>query len=133
MAITRVAFNDSASYSGAYSLPVNPAELDLNYSDDASFFTTLDGSPVKQSAYFDDRPITMSWFRVTTDVSNFGTMVTTLRGYRNQIKYVNFGSADYATPTLSWLKTRVANVEVKIERGGIIRKNLTVTLYLEPA
>jgi len=132
MAITRIAFNDTATYSGAYSVPLNPSRLELNYDDAYTTVDTLDGSKVKQSVYFDSRPYKMYWTNIRDNYTNFGTMIGTLKGYVDSQKYVNFGTADYRiSPPATWLLVRVTDIAVSIPRGGQIKYNVEITLLPE--
>lgn len=135
MAITRIAFNDTAAYdSSEYYVPLNPSKLELNESDEHTATKPLDGAMIKQSIYTDSRPFILSWSRIPSGYANFATMLTTLKGYLDGIKYVNFGTADYRiSPSSAWVRVRVANVSVKIQQGGGIKYNVEVTLFPEAA
>lgn len=132
MAITRIKFNTTASDSGAFSLILNPSELELNDSDQYELVEILDGGQVKQEAFFDSRNITLTWKGIPTDFTGFQTMASTLKSYRNSIRFVNFGTADYrinATP--QWVKTRVIDLDVIALRGGKVRYDMTLILSPE--
>lgn len=130
MAITRIAFNTSQSYSGATYLPINPSSLELNANDNYGQAQILDGGRVKQERYFDDRPYVMNWFRVPATVNNidFRSVIATLRNLKDTERYVNFGTADYAVPTLGWTKVIIEDVKVGIDQGGKILYSVEVLL-----
>ena len=134
MAITRIKFNDTASPSGAYTLSINPSRVELNDNSEHSVRRSLDGGGIIQRRYFDARSITFSWVGIPMDFgSNFSTMLGTLLAYVGQVKYVNFGTADYrANPTPNWNKIRVQDVAVSTEPGGKIKRNVIMTLIPEP-
>jgi len=131
MTYTRIAFNDTATYSGAYYLILNPSKLELNSSEACSRKDILDGAKVKQSAYFDSRPYVLQWANIPSNYSGFPTMLNVLVSYKNHVKYVNFGSVDYAFPTLGWTKVRVDDVKVEPPTGGKIKYNVEILLNPE--
>lgn len=131
MAITRIAFNTSASYSGAWYLSLNPSRVDLHDTTAAKLVETLDGAPVSQSPYFDSRPYTFEYQDINSDYTGFVSMIGTLKTYKDTVKYVNFGTADYAIPTLGWVKVRVKDVAVDINEGGRIMYNVKVIMVPE--
>lgn len=133
MAIQRIRINDTASASGAYTFALNPSSLELNADIKQSEIETLDGGIVQQEPFFDSRPYIAKWSSVQKGViTNFGTMISTIKGYKNNIKYVHFGTADYAYPTLGWTKVRVGNCRITVDKGGKIKYNVELTLYPEP-
>ncbi len=132
--ITRVAFNTTGTYSGAYYLVLNPVRIELNNNDPHEMLEILDGASVKQGMYMDPRPYVLSWEKIPQGaITNFSTMVATLRSYIDSVKYVNFGTADYCIPTLGWKRVRVGDVNVTVQSGGMIKYNVVVSLYPEPA
>jgi len=129
MSITRIAFNDTATYSGAYYLILNPAKLELNDSDGATQINILDGSPVKQDPYLDSRPIVLQWSGIRADYTGFSTMLGVLNGYKNANKYVNYGTADYSiSATATWTYVRVMDLKVGVEKGGRLKYNVELIL-----
>lgn len=131
MSITRIAFNSSASYSGAWYLSLNPSKLDLHNATGAVMVETLDGAPVSQSPYFDSRPYMFGYSGIRSDYSGFTSMIGTLKTYVDAVKYVNFGTADYAIPTLGWVKVRVKDVAVEVRDGGRLIYDVVVTMVPE--
>jgi hypothetical protein len=132
MSLTRIALNTTASYSGAYYLTLNPSVLELNDSQDYSTFELIDGGLVKQKSYFDDRLIILRWFRIPKDFSGFSSMLSTLQGYIDSKKYINFGTADYRVSISSaWIYVRVLDLKVSIESGGSLRYNVELHLVKE--
>jgi hypothetical protein len=132
MIFVRVALNDTATYTGAFYVPLNPKFAELNRSENYSMLDTIDGPKIKQSTYFNNRSYILQWFRIPHDFTGFQNMIATLNSYMDSVKYVNFGSADYAYPTLGWIKTRVVDVKIGAERGGKIKYNVELTLNPEP-
>jgi hypothetical protein len=133
MPITRIAFNTSGSYTSAYYVVLNPVTLELNNNDMHSVTETLDGANIKQGTYMDPRPYVLSWEKIPQGaITNFSTMIATLKSYIDSIRYVNFGTADYCIPTLGWERVRVADVAVTVQSGGAIKYNVVVTLFPEP-
>jgi len=130
MAIVRVAFNSSQSYTGATYLPLNPSQLELNVDENYSTSSALDGGRVKQERYFDDRPYTMNWYRIPGTINgiDFRSVIATLNNLVDSEIYVNFGTADYAVPTLGWKKVIVEDVKVGIDRGGRLKYSVEVIL-----
>jgi len=132
MSLTRIAFNTTSSYSGAYYLILNPSMIELNDSQDYSTFELIDGGLVKQRSYFDDRLIVLRWSKIPKTFSGFSGMLSTLQGYVDSKKYVNFGTADYrVTTTTSWIYVRVLDLKVSVESGGTIRYNIELHLVKE--
>lgn len=130
MAIVRVAFNTSQSYSGATTLPLNPSRLELNVDTNYTPKQIIDGGRVKQERYFDDRPYVMNWYRIPATVAgmNFRSVIATLVNLKDTTRYVNFGTADYATPTLGWAKVIIEDVKVAIDQGGVLRYSVEVVM-----
>ncbi len=131
MAITRIAFNDTGTYTGAYYLILNPSFLDLNQSEGDVELNTVEDSRLKQTPYFDSRPYILRWNNIRSDYSGFTGMLATLQSYIDSVKYVNFGTADYAVPTLGWVKVRVKDVPIAINTGGAIKYNVEMILNPE--
>lgn len=132
MSIVRIAFNNTATYSGAFSLSLNPSFLDLHNQDNYEQVEVMDGGVVKQGVYFDSRPFVFRWDRIPSDYSGFSSMIGTLKSYVDSEKYVNFGTADYAVPTLGWTKVLVGDVRVNIDHGGYpFKYTVEVLLYPE--
>lgn len=132
MSITRIAFNDTATYSGAYTLSLNPSFLELNNLDNYEEIEVMDGGVAKQGAYFDGRPFILRWNRIPSNYSGFSSILGTLKSYVDSEKYVHFGTADYSVPTLGWTKVIVGDVRVSIENGGYpFKYSIEVLLYPE--
>lgn len=131
MAITRIAFNTFASYTGAFHLSLNPSSLEANSSDNYGILEALDGPRVKQDTNFDSRPITMQWVGIPTDFPGFQSMLGTLQTYKNKLRYVNFGTVDYGVPTLGWTLVRIEDVKVSVGSGGLLRYFAEVILNPE--
>lgn len=128
--LTRITFNDIASYTGAYSVTLNPSELDFGTSSNVTVSETFN-TPAISYKQFNDTPIVFSWSGIRADYSGFLSMLATLNSYIDDIKYVHFGDADYTMPTLGWVKTRVANLKVEIRYGGSLRYDVEMTLFPE--
>ena len=129
----RIAFNSTATITGAFVLTYNPNSMELNDNTLAILHPTLDGAQIKHDKYFDSRPIIMNWVRIPNSLSGFTTMIGTLQSYVGTVKYVNYRDVDYRlTVTATWNKVRVANLEIKIEPGGSLKRNVTLTLLPEP-
>lgn len=129
MAINRIKFNDSASDSGAFTLILNPSQLELNDDNLSSISTPLDGGRVIQNAFFDHRPLRLKWSRIPNDFTGFTSMLTTLRSYQGLLKYVHFKTADYRISGTGWFQYRVADVKTSIVKGGKVRYNVEVILF----
>ncbi len=131
MAIIRIAFNNTGTYTGAYYLVLNPSFLELNQSEGDVELKTVEDSRLKQTPYFDGRPYVLRWSNIRSDYPGFTGMLATLQSYIDSIKYVNFGTADYAVPTLGWVKVRVRDVLISINTGGAIKYNVEMILNPE--
>jgi len=129
--LNRIQFSADPGGGSPYTLPINPGRLQLNDNDDPSFVDVIDGGKIIQNKQFDDRPITFTWSGIPNTLSGFSTMLTTLRGYVNSIRYVNYRDVDYRVATSTWDKVRVANVDVRTRQGGVIRYDVTLTLIPE--
>ena len=132
MPLTRIKINDTAVDAGAYTFILNPSVLDIPDSTEHTLKRTLDGGQISQQIYFDSRPIIMSWTRIPSDFSGFGTFIGVLNGYVGSTKYINYGDVDYRASATTWNKVVVVDLEVKVEPGGKLRKNVTMTLTPEP-
>ncbi len=134
MAYIRIKFNDSASDVGSYSLILNPKSINLNDSTEHNNLRVLDGGIVSQQTFFDSREVTLNWEKIHKGViSGFSTMLATLQSYVGSLKFVNFKSVDYsAAGSLGWQKYRVIDLETKVEPGGKIKYNVSLTLSPEP-
>jgi hypothetical protein len=108
--------------------------VDLQDKDEYNLRKTLDAGQVKQASYFKANPITLSWVRIPNGViSGFSTMITTLYSYKDTVKYINYGTADYrAVTTPTWNKVLVIDVETTTEPGGKLLRNITLTITPEP-
>jgi hypothetical protein len=126
---SRVKFNDSAADGGAYTLSLNPSKIDLNDDTMETALDTLDGATVTQEAFFDSRPITLSWSSIPSDLAGFVAQMTVLRGYKNQFKYMHPKDIDYRVTGTGWTYIRVGNLKVETVRGGKIKYNATLTLW----
>ena len=134
MSLTRVALNSTESYSGAYYLFYNPSQLQLNASEGSKPLEMLDGGVVFQKPYFDSRPYTLTWSNLPINLSVNGSLsrqIATLQAYLGSTKYVHFGDIDFSTPSLGWTKIRVSDLNITINKGGSIKKNITLTLTPE--
>ena len=131
MALSRIQFSDNASGTSPYTVPINPILLELNDNDNPTLVSIIDGGMIIQNKQYDDRPVTMTWNAIPSDFSGFSTMLTTLRGYINSIRYLNFADVDYRVTTSVWNKFRVANLDVKVRRGGPLRYDVTLILIPE--
>lgn len=127
----RVSFNSTPTIDGAYRVPLNPSDADLHGSDNYTTLKIIDGAPVKQEAYFDDRPFSLKWYRIPSNLSGFATMLTTLSGYKNSKKYVNFGDIDYRVSGTAWEYVRVMDLKVDVEKGGKLKYNVELVLIKE--
>ena len=126
--MTRVQFNTTASASGAYTIPINPVELDLAYSQAKVVQEQLDGPVILNNFQYDSRPRSMKWLKIRSDYPGFQTMIQTLKGYQGSKRYVNFNDIDYNVPVLGWVRYIVEDVIVSIEPGGKLKYNVEVLL-----
>lgn len=131
---TRIRFSDQAvdGHASEYIIPLNPSQLQLNESSNHAIMETLDGGSVKQSKSFDARPITMTWTKIPSDWPGLSTMLSTIKGYINSNKYVNFKTIDYRVdPSSLWVWVRVSDVQVDVARGGKLKYTIIITLLPE--
>lgn len=131
MSLIRIKFNDTPTDVGAYILPLNPSSLELNESDDYVLLQLVDGGTVKQSRYFDSRAFVLGWSRIPSTYSGISSMLSTLKGYIDAVKYVNFSDVDYRIGVSGWIKIRVLDVKVTIPAGGKVKYNIEMTLVPE--
>lgn len=126
MPFTRIKFNNSATDFGAYVLPLNPSQMDIGDETIYSKKVSLDGTVVIQKPYTYPNQVTLSWTNIPKNLSGFTTMVTTLKGYKQQFKYMNLASVDYAS--YGWRYYVVEDVKTTVNRGGDLKINLEVLL-----
>lgn len=133
MSIQRIRFNTTATSTGAYTVPINPIELDLHVNTDHQTLDIIDGPAVIQNTYFDNRPYVLKWSRLPYDFTGVTTMIQTLQGYQGDAKYVNFGTADYRVTGTGWSYVRMEDVKVSVHPGGNIKYDIEVILIPDEA
>ena len=131
MALLRIQFADNPSGTSPYTVPINPIVLELNDNDDPSLIPIIDGGRIVQNKNYNDKPVTMTWNNIPPNFDGFSTMLTTLRGYKNSIRYTNFRDIDYRVTTNTWDKYRVVNLDVKVKKGGALRYDVTLVMIPE--
>ena len=129
--MNRIQFSVNAGGGSPYTLILNPTTLELNDNESKSSTKILDGATVEQGAFFDSRPIVMTWSRIPKAFANFPTMLDTLKSYVGNIMYVHYQDVDYRATTSTWDKIRVADIDIKTVHGGTIKYNVKVTLNPE--
>ena len=119
-ALNRVRFNDIASDSGAYTLSINPASVELVDSDYQTQLKTVDSNPVWQKSLYDPRIRKLIWhgFQLngTGIHSTFATQLAVLRGYIGDEKYINLRDIAVPNSKLSsgYKKVFIVDVNTKL-------------------
>lgn len=131
----RVQFANDASGTGAYTLPLNPVDIQCEDAYNSVVSECLDSESVIYDFSFDNRPIEMIWTNWNVDKATFSGLVATLKTYKYTQKYIKlnelqslfvniFTSTGYNGPY------RIGGLTPKIRSGsGKTFEELRLTLY----
>lgn len=128
---TRVKFNSIASTIGAYTVVLNPSYFQLNYNKTYRQYIENFSSRSFSNSYFDNRDIVMRWTHIRQDYTDFSDMISTVKGYRDSVKYIHFNNADYRVTGTGWAQYLVTDVRVNIHSGPLIFYDLEIVLHKE--
>jgi len=129
--MNRVQFKDTPTAATIFTFSLNPVFVDFKDDNLSNIAQVLDGGAVIQGAYFDGRPIELTWKNIPVDFQNFSSMIASLWAFKGSIKYANYADIDYRSDATTWNKVLVGNLEKKLAPGGKLKYD-SVTLSLFP-
>jgi hypothetical protein len=118
MAITRIQFTD-LNGSSAYTLPINPHEIDIKDEGSYEIIEVVDGYPIKNSKLADSYIRKMVWPEYLSSNTTFTGMLSTLKSYINKSKRMNLQDVDYLSQ--GWKEIKIIDVRTWVLRGGDVR------------
>lgn len=129
--MNRVQLKNTPTAGTIFTFSLNPAFVDFKDDNLSNVAQILDAGAVIQNAYFDGRPIELTWKNIPVDFQNFGSMIASLWEFKGDIKYANYADIDYRSEATIWNKVLVGNLDKKMAPGGKLKYS-SITLYLYP-
>jgi len=129
--MNRVQIKNTPTAATIFTFSLNPVFVDFKDDGLHNVAQVLDAGAVIQDAYFDGRPIELTWKNIPVNFQNFGSMIASLWAFRGNIKYINYADIDYRSNATTWNKVLVGNLEKKLAPGGKLKYS-SITLYLYP-
>lgn len=129
--MNRIQFKDTPTAATIFTFSLNPVFVDFKDDSLSNVAQVLDGGAVVQNAYFDGRPIELTWRNIPVDFQNFDSMIGSLWELKGSIKYVNYNDIDYRSNPTTWNKVLIGNLNKKLAPGGKLKYS-SITLYLYP-
>jgi len=124
MSLQRVRFSSSSDGSSAYTVAVNPVDIEVPRSDFETFTAhqVLDGPAVYIGAAADNRMYKLEWRGIAQET--YSTMISELVSYEFQhsiqnYKYIHMGTiGDNLGKFSTWTRVRVMKVEIIYRPGS---------------